>query len=174
MSGTTESLSGSDEVTARSSILDAHLKEMPSDEWLNKAHSSFTKLEQFIRPRTLTSRATPREELDENVKKIRAVREGSLPDICILPSGNHALRFTATNEPFECIAFGTMGGKLFIELFWEAVSKAQDAGENIVVHEIQSLVPRVLLSLDGYEFEMKYVQAETLIRRYDIRFKSFR
>lgn len=67
-----------------------------------------------------------------------------------------------------------MGGKLFIELFWEAVSKAQDAGENIVVHEIQSLVPRVLLSLDGYEFEMKYVQAETLIRRYDIRFKSFR
>jgi hypothetical protein len=163
-----------DEDEINHSILNAHLKEMPTDEWLNKAYSSFMKFEQLIRPCWNKEPQTQEDDLDEDVKNIRAVREGSLPDICILPAGNHALGIIATSEPFECIAFGTMGAKLFIELFWEAVSKAQDAGEAIVVHEVQSFVPRVVLSVGKgefeREFEMRYVQCETLIRRYGLSF----
>ena len=155
------------------SSLDAHLKEMPSKEWWTGVHETFDKLLQLIQPTWMREPET-KEELDEYTKNSRMVREGSLPFATVLSTGNHALGFTATNEPLECIAFGTMGAKLFIELFWEAVNKAQDAGEAIVVHEVQSFVPRIVLSLGAYEFEMRYVQCETLIRKQDPRiFPSF-
>jgi hypothetical protein len=146
------------------SALDAHLKQMPSEQWWDDAYDSFNRLEEIIKPSWTRETVTP-EDLDEDTKNVRRVREGSLPYMIILPSGNHALRLTATNEPLECVAFGTMGVKLFIELFWETVSTAQDVGEPIVVHEVQSFVPRILLSVGDFEFELRFVQCETLIRR---------
>jgi hypothetical protein len=146
------------------STLDVLLKEMPSEQWWEDAYHSFNKVEQLIRPSWRREPET-QEDLDEDIKNVRMVREGSLPFITVLPAGNHALQLTATNEPLECIVFGTMGAKLFVELFCETVSKAQDAGEAIVVHEVQSFVPRMLLSVGDYEFEIRYMQCETLIRR---------
>lgn len=144
--------------------LDVLLKEMPSEQWWEDAYRSFNKLEQLIRPSWRREPET-QEDLDEDIKNVRMVREGSLPFITVLPAGNHALQLTATNEPLECIIFGTIGEKLFVELFCETVSKAQGAGEAIVVHEVQSFVPRMLLSVGEYEFEIRYMQCETLIRR---------
>jgi hypothetical protein len=149
--------------------LDAHLKDMPTDSWWSQARQSFKALEQMIQPSWMTE-TLPEEhgeelEIDLHDRNMERVREGLLPWITVLPAGNHQLQLTATNEPLECIAFGTMGAKLFIDLFWEAITQAQLAGQPIVVHELQGFVPRVLLTVGSHEFELKYVQSEALVRK---------
>lgn len=164
-----ENSSNVDQDKASHSTLDAHLENMPTEEWWEDAYQSFHKLEQLIQPSWMAEKALEVDEKelgpDSYTRNMKAVRAGSLPYINVMPAGNHQLQLTATNEPLECVALGTMGARLFVELFWEAVTRAQQAGDAIVIHEVQSFVPRFLLTIGSHEFELKYMQCEALVRR---------
>jgi hypothetical protein len=152
--------------------LERHLEEafhMPTPQWWESVHQSFSRLQELFRPK---SDALLHEELDEDADEYtisaRLARAASLPSIILLPSGNHALGLAATNEPLQCTAFGTVGPKVYIELFWEAIAEAQESGHvNIMVHEIlQESEPRILLRLETHIFELNYIQCEALVRKY--------
>lgn len=153
------------------STLDAHLSEMPTEEWWHEAHQSFQMLQQLVRPEWMAKRF--QEQYDpnqphssnENTINQRLAQETYLPFINALPSGNYRLGLSATNEPLECIAFGTMGAQRFLEVFWEAVVLAQQLEDTVVVHEVQSAEPRIWLTVGLHDFLLTYVQCEKLVRR---------
>lgn len=136
------------------------LKDMPTDSWWDGASQSFKTLERLLQP---IDEKLSDEALERHMER---VRDGILPWMTILPAGNHQLHLTATNEPLDCVVLGTMLFLRFIDLFWEAVKPAQQAGEPIVVHEFKTYpVPRILLSVGLYEFELRYLECSALVRR---------
>jgi hypothetical protein len=153
--------------------------QMPTEEWWQRAHQSFKCLKRLIEPSWLREQERHGESHckyahdecyhvehveypDQNTRNVRAARLASLPAVTVLPAGNHRLGLTATNEPLECVAFGTVSETRFIELFWEAIPQF---GPDIVVHEVQSTIPRILFNIFSKEFDLKYIRCEVLIRR---------
>lgn len=153
------------------STLDALLEDMPTEEWWSEAHQSFQMLQQLIRPEWMAKKFQEQYDPDQTYAfneyaiNQRLALETSLPFINVLPAGNHQLGLTATSEPLECIAFGTMGEQRFIDVFWEAVILAQQSDHTVVVHEVQSSVPRIWLTVGSHDFKLKYMQCEKLVRR---------
>lgn len=113
---------------------------MPTDKWWREADQLFRQLKEILQPR-----------FDENFKEIPDQRdckeplEGDqleqsgkslLPLIAVLPSSNYVPGLTATNEPLECVAFGTVAPKIFLNFFWESVAVAR-RNSAIVVHEVK-------------------------------------
>jgi hypothetical protein len=150
--------------------LDQHLEDaynMPTRQWWESAQRAFLRLQELFHPEPA---ALLSPELDEPAAEYatsaRLARAASLPSIILLPSENHALELTATNEPLQCVAIGTVGSKLFVELLWELIAQAQEAsGVKIVVHEVlQGPVLLITLSVEAHLFELKYFQCESLVR----------
>lgn len=151
--------------------LDRHLEKtygMPMPEWWEGATRAYVQLAKIINP---SAGAGPDPELDEPVDQYaanaRLARAASLPEIVVLATGNHALNLTSVDEALQCVAFGTVGPKLYVELFWESIVEAQEAGAvKLSVFEVlQGPVPQITLSVEQYTFEFKYLQCEALVRR---------
>jgi len=140
---------------ARGSDLASNLKQVPTSSWWATANHAFHHIQHLIS----TPRSPPFPSRSSADDEIRRLRENSLPKILLFPSGTHALGITATNESLRCIAFGTMRMERFVDCFWEAVE-----GEDVVVHEI--LDGRIILTVEGHELSIAYVQAERLLREY--------
>jgi hypothetical protein len=133
--------------------LDRHLEKtygMPMPEWWEGATRAYVQLAKIINP---SAGAAPDPELDEPVDQYaanaRLARAASLPEIVVLATGNHALNLTS------------------VELFWESIVEAQEAGAvKLSVFEVlQGPVPQITLSVEQYTFEFKYLQCEALVRR---------
>ena len=139
---------------------------MPTSQWWESAGWAFAQLQELSRPR---SGAALDQELDEPsdeyAASARLARAASLPAVIVLPSRNYALGLTATNEPLQCVAFGTVGRKRYIELFWESIARAQEAGvPKIAVYEVLQLDPKIALRIESHVFELRYHQCEALVR----------
>ena len=163
-------LSQSTSVQSDGSKLDNHLEEtynMPSCQWWESVGRAFVQLQGLSRPR---SGGVVDDDLDrpadEYAVSARLTRAASLPTVILLPSGNHALRLTATNEALQCVAFGTVGRNMFVELLWEAIAQAQNNGTaKVVVHEIlRGEIPQITLRVEAHAFELRYLQCESLVR----------
>jgi hypothetical protein len=145
-----------------------HLQERyntPSEEWRTTVQDTFTELCKILGHRE----AVPilgREETPE-VISARTARDHALPSITVLPTGTHALRLTATNEPLDCICFGTMSPKTYVAVFWELVVEVQRSGNyTLIIHEVDAgPVPRFLLSFESLLFEVRYYHCNALVRK---------
>lgn len=162
-------LSQSTSVQPNSTKLDQHLKEtfnMPTSQWWESVTQAFVQLQELSRPRSPVLDHELDEPVDDDAASARLARAASLPAIILFPAGNHALGLTATNESLQCVAFGTVGRKRYVELLWESIVQAQEAGAaKIVVHEIlQGEIPQITLRVDAHIFELRYFQCEPLVR----------
>jgi hypothetical protein len=151
--------------------LDQHLEEafdMPTSHWWESVEQTFVQLQELVNTRA--SALFTDDELDEpageHAASARVARAASLPSIILLPAGKHALGLTATSEPLQCVAFGTVGPKLYVELLWETVAQVQEPGVvKIMVHSVlQGPVPQIILRVEAHIFELSYLQCESLVR----------
>ena len=142
---------------------------MPTSQWWESVGKAFAQLQELSRPRSGAALEQGLDEpADEYAAGARLARAASLPSIILLPSGNHALGLTATDEPLQCVAFGTVGRKRYIELFWESIARTQEAGApKIAVYEVlQGVDPKITLQIESHTFELRYHQCEALVRTY--------
>ena len=152
------------------SKLDKYLEEaynMPPSQWWDSVREAFMQLQYLSRSRSGVAVDHDIDQpADEYAVSARLARAASLPAIVLLPSGNHALGLTATNEALQCVAFGTTGRKIFVELLWEAIAQAQNNGTaKVVVHEVlQGQIPQITLRVESHLFELRYFQCELLVR----------
>lgn len=152
--------------------LDQNLQEvynMPTSQWWESVQLTFLRLEKLLHPKSVALLSNQLDEpAEEYAISARVARAASMPSIILLPAGTHALSLTATNETLQCMAFGTVGPKLYVELVRESIVQAQEAGTiKIAVYEIlQGPVPRITLRVEAHVFEMKYLQCESLVRAY--------
>ncbi|KAF7897266.1 hypothetical protein EAF00_005494 [Botryotinia globosa] len=102
-----------------------------------------------------------KEELDSQdqggIPSARRARIGALPKLVCFATESHAIQCTARNETLECVVFGTISASLFIDVFWEAIQKAQveypDA--NIVLSSAQpGAHPVSIIRINSFVFEI--------------------
>jgi hypothetical protein len=159
-------------VQSNSSKLDNHLEHaynMPTSQWWDSVGQAFARLQDLCRPRPNAALDCDLDQpADDYAVNARLARVTSLPAIILLPSGNHALRLTSTNEALQCVAFGTVGRKTFVELLWEAIAQAQNIGSpKVVVHEVlQGEIPQITFRVEAHIFELRYLQCESLVRKF--------
>jgi len=84
--------------------------------WWEETQHRFNQLCAIICPQEGVLAATL--EDTNQLSYVQSAWQTSLPVVRLLPTGTHLLRLTATNEPLECIAFGTMSEVRFEEVFW--------------------------------------------------------
>lgn len=157
-------------VQSNSTKLDRHLEEtynMPTPQWWESVAHAFAQLQELACPTSSVDLGHElAEPVDEYSASARLARATSLPSITLLPAGNHALKLAATNEVLQCLAFGTVGRKRYVELLWESIAQAQQAGAaKVVVHEVlQGVIPQITLRIGVHMFELRYLQCEPLVR----------
>lgn len=139
---------------------------MPTSQWWESVGLAFAQVQELSSSKSRAALDDLDDTVDEYAVSARLARAASLPSIIILPSGNHALGLTATDEPLQCVAFGTVGRKRFVELLWESIVEAQDSGiAKIVVHEVlQGEIPQITFRVEDHIFELRYLQCEPLVR----------
>jgi hypothetical protein len=152
--------------------LDQNLQEvynMPTSQWWESVQLTFLRLENLLHPKSVALLGNQFDEpAEEYAISARLARAASLPSIILLPAGNHVLGLTATNETLQCMAFGTVGPKLYVNIVLESIAQAEEAGTvKIFVYEIlQGPIPRITLRVEAHIFEVKYIQCESLVRAY--------
>ncbi|KAF7948377.1 uncharacterized protein EAE97_003788 [Botrytis byssoidea] len=141
---------------------------VPTPGWWEKANLAFQTLQKLLDP----SLAGPEKDLDSQdqggIPSARCARIGALPKLVCFATESHAIQCTARNETLECVVFGTISASLFIEVFWEAIQKAQveypDA--NIAVLSIQpGAHPVFIIRINSFVFEVSYGCCEPFVRR---------
>ncbi|KAE9379172.1 hypothetical protein N431DRAFT_153233 [Stipitochalara longipes BDJ] len=132
---------------------------MPNEEWWISVDTAFQHLHTLLE---CHPNEAPDEENDPQSISAQAARADALPLVSLLPSGSHALRFTATNEYLQCVAFGTISSDLYVDIFWEAVSRVQDEGGKFVVYKIES--GAFWFNFEGHNFQLLYIRCENLVR----------
>jgi len=133
--------------------------DLPDKEWWSGVDTAFHNLQTLLE---YHPNEVPDEENNPESISAQAARADALPLVSLLPSGSHALRLTATNEDLQCVAFGTISAELYIDIFWEAVSKVQDEGGKFVVYKIES--GAFWFNFGGRNFQLLYVRCEDLVR----------
>ncbi|TEY45466.1 hypothetical protein BOTCAL_0332g00070 [Botryotinia calthae] len=142
--------------------------QVPTPGWWEEANLAFQTLQKLLDPQGLG----PEEELDSQdqggIPSARRTRIGALPKLVCFATGSHAIQCTARNETLECVVFGTISASLFIDVFWEAIQKAQveyqDA--NIVVSSVQpGAHPVFIIRINNFVFEINYGCCEPFVRR---------
>ncbi|TGO45485.1 hypothetical protein BCON_0388g00070 [Botryotinia convoluta] len=141
---------------------------VPTPGWWEEANLAFQTLQKLLNP----SLAGPEEDLDSQdqggIPSARRARIGALPKLVCFATESHAIQCTTRNETLECVVFGTISASLFIDVFWEAIQKAQvecpDA--NIVVSSVQpGTHPVFIVRINSFVFEVKYGCCEPFVRR---------
>jgi hypothetical protein len=132
---------------------------MPREEWWTSVDNAFQHLRTLLECHP--DEVCDEENDPENISA-QAARADALPLVSVLPSGSHAIRLTATNEDLQCVAFGTISDDLYIDVFWEAVSRVQDKGGKFVVYKIES--GAFWFNFEGHNFQLLYVRCEDLVR----------
>ncbi|ATZ54607.1 hypothetical protein BCIN_10g05960 [Botrytis cinerea B05.10] len=142
--------------------------QVPTSGWWEEANLAFQTLQKLLDPQGLG----PEEDLDSQdqggIPSARRARIGALPKLVCFATGSHAIQCTARNETLECVVFGTISASLFIDVFWEAIQKAQveypDAG--IVVSSVQpGAHPVFIIRINDFVFEVNYGCCEPFVRR---------
>ena len=135
---------------------------MPSETWWMTAHNTFTQLCRILGHKEAVATLDP--EDPPGAISARTARDHALPSVTVLATGNYGLRVSATNEPLECAAFGTMSPHTYKEVFWESVVQVQRSGTStLVIHEVDG-GSRFLLTLDSLVFEVKYYHCNAFVR----------
>ncbi|KAF7930218.1 hypothetical protein BELL_0040g00060 [Botrytis elliptica] len=141
---------------------------VPTPGWWEEANLAFQTLQKLLDP----SLAGPEEDLDSQdqggIPSARRARIGALPKLVCFATESHAIQCTTRNETLECVVFGTISASLFIDVFWEAIQKAQveypDA--NIVVSSVQpGAHPVFVVRINSFTFEVQYGCCEPFVRR---------
>jgi len=159
---TFETLSSSDtDFKLLNSILEDDFH-MPDNAWWQGVEKSFTQLQSILGQRHNEVSS------DEDPDSISAslARVGASPVVTLLKSGTHALRLTTKDEDLQCIAFGTISPRLYLEIFWEAVVKSQEEGKAIEVYKIDESRGCFWFQFEDHKFWLLYVQSEDLVRRF--------
>ncbi|KAF7901830.1 uncharacterized protein EAF01_007128 [Botrytis porri] len=98
---------------------------VPTPGWCEEANLAFQTLQKLLD----SSLAGPEEVLDSQdqggIPSARRARIGALPKLVCFATESHAIQCTARNETLECVVFGKISASLFIDVFWEAIQKAQ-------------------------------------------------
>ncbi len=138
---------------------------MPSDDWWLGANVAFEKLRAILEMQSYSD-----EPLDDAIVTeaegvtARAARAGVLPFVAIKKIGAHLLQVTRVNEPLFCIALGNINSSRYEEIFWEKVATAKAKSEtDIIVYDARN--ENFELSLDGFEFKIKYLQCNDFLKR---------
>lgn len=141
---------------------------VPTPGWWEEANLAFQTLQKLLDP----SLAGPEEDLDSQdqggIPSARRARIGALPKLVCFATESHAIQCTARNETLGCVVFGTISASLFVDVFWEAIQKAQveypDA--NIVVSSVQpGTHPVFVVRINGFVFEVEYGCCEPFVRK---------
>jgi hypothetical protein len=84
------------------------------------------------------------------------------PFLIILPLGDFAcgLHSGSGDDVIECVAFGNIRKELFIEIIWERIL---NAGDEVALKPYAVSGDQVVLEIDGFTFEMQYLECKTLV-----------
>ncbi|TGO32831.1 hypothetical protein BHYA_0286g00060 [Botrytis hyacinthi] len=141
---------------------------VPTPGWWEEANLAFQTLQKLLDP----SLAGPEEDLDSQdqggIPSARRARIGALPKLVCFATESHAIQCTTRNETLECVVFGTISASLFVDVFWEAIQKAQleHPGANIAVSSVQpGAHPVFIIRINSFVFEVNYGYCEPFVRR---------
>ncbi|PQE18670.1 DUF455 domain protein [Rutstroemia sp. NJR-2017a BVV2] len=118
---------GQDELVLQRHLED-HFQVAPPEYW-NEVQTSFQTLKKLLAAQSSndedSNNKSPNGQDDDEIPSARLARIGALPKLVAFATGTHALKLTATNESLECVVFGTISSKLFVNVFWESILSAQ-------------------------------------------------
>jgi hypothetical protein len=158
---------GQDELVLQQHLED-HFQVAPLEYW-NEVQTSFQTLKKLLAVQSSndedSDNKSPNSQDGDEIPSARLARIGALPKLVVFATGTHALKLTATNESLECVVFGTISSKLFVNVFWESILSAQ-ATIPISVHSVRTTDhPKFTLRIRSCLFEVTYSSCEKLLRK---------
>ena len=147
--------------------------EDPSPQWWESTRHALAELQELTRLKPTAGHdpdqdqnEKPDEPIDEYAASARQAQAASLPAITLLPAGDYARSVSCVGDAIQCLVFGTVGRKLFVELLCEMIALEQEAQNGkIAVYEIlRGEIPKITLSTENHTFELRYLQCEELAR----------
>ncbi|KAM3068732.1 hypothetical protein ACMFMG_010909 [Clarireedia jacksonii] len=168
---------GQDELVLQQHLED-HFQVAPPEYW-NEVQTAFQTLRKLLAAQSSndvhSDSKIPNSQDDDEIPSAHLAHIGALPKLVVFPTGTHALKLTAKNEPLECVVFGTISSKLFVDVFWESILSAQATIPEVSISVRSARAtnhPKFTLRIQSCLFEVTYSSCEKLLRNHDSIFEA--